>query len=147
MRLWRLTQAEHATLDGIGGMLASGRWHTKGRPLIYTASHLSLALVEQLVHRIQSPELLAKMKLVAIEIEAPDNSIGVQDTIPRDRSVSQQIGDEWLSSGKTLLLGVPSVVVPREANVIINPRHPRFGEIQVLSHEPFDIDRRFYERS
>ena len=146
MRLWRLAQAEHAQLDGVGGMLASGRWHTRGRPLIYAARHLSLALVEQLVHRIQSPELLAKMHAVAIEIDAPDDSIEVRDMIPPDRSASQRIGDDWLDSGRTLLLRVPSVVVPQEHNVIINPRHPRFGEIRMVSQEPFTIDSRFYER-
>ncbi len=147
MRLWRLTQAEHAALDGIGGMLASGRWHTKGRPLIYTASHLSLALVEQLVHRIQTPALLAKMNPVAMAIETPNDSIEVRDTIPPTRSDSQRIGDDWLDSGRTLLLRVPSVVVPQETNAIINPRHPRCGEIRVISREPFIIDSRFYERS
>lgn len=37
--------------------------------------------------------------------------------------VSLDRGDAWLVGGKSALLLVPSVVVPEEANVLLNPKH------------------------
>ncbi len=39
------------------------------------------------------------------------------------------IGDEWLSSGKSLVLAVPSTVVPQQNNVLIDPEHPGFTDL------------------
>lgn len=35
---------------GEGGLSGSGRWHRRGRPIVYTATHRSLAMLEILVH-------------------------------------------------------------------------------------------------
>src|SRR3546814_17761488 len=46
--LWRIS--EHATLDGAGGLVVGGRWHSKGRPIVYAAESTALAMLEVLVH-------------------------------------------------------------------------------------------------
>ena len=43
MRLWRISN--HASLSGEGGLHASGRWHTRGRRVVYTGKHLQLVLM------------------------------------------------------------------------------------------------------
>jgi hypothetical protein len=52
MILWRLTRRAHADLRGRGGELADGRWHTRGRPIVYGASTAALAALEVRVHLI-----------------------------------------------------------------------------------------------
>lgn len=146
MKVWRLAQAQHRSLDGAGGLYAAGRWHSRGRRVIYTSSHLSLALVEQLVHRIVDPGLLEHVGFVSIEINAPGRSITRVRRLPETRTESRQIGDDWLDRCKTLLLEVPSVVVPAEVNILINPDHPLFAEVSTIKLDEFRIDPRFYQR-
>jgi RES domain-containing protein len=46
--------------------------------------------------------------------------------------------------GSTAVLLVPSVVIPAEANVLINPRHPEAARIRVAGLAPFTLDPRLY---
>ena len=48
MILWRISN--YADLAGRGGLLAPGRWHDRGNPIVYCADHPSTALLEMLVH-------------------------------------------------------------------------------------------------
>ncbi|MFB9868734.1 RES family NAD+ phosphorylase [Vreelandella sulfidaeris] len=48
---------------------------------------------------------------------------------------NDDVGDGWLASDQSLALALPSVVVPRELNYMLNPAHPLFAEI-VSSAEP-----------
>jgi len=61
-----------------------------------------------------------------------------------DRVVARACGGEWLSSGRTPLLRVPSVVVPRECNYIVNPDHPKSASIVRLAPEPLVWDDRLF---
>jgi RES domain-containing protein len=45
------------------------------------------------------------------------------DADPSGRA-SIQLGSAWIRSGASALLRVPSVIVPDEYNVLINPPHP-----------------------
>lgn len=51
---------------------------------------------------------------------------------------SQQVGGEWTWSEESLVLRVPSVVVPVEHNYLINPEHPDVGELEFGEPRPFD---------
>lgn len=57
-------------------------------------------------------------------------------------SITQDIGDLWLSDAPSLALAVPSVVVPRERNILINPDHPDFTKITVEGPFALNIDPR-----
>ncbi|AVT78400.1 hypothetical protein RPPS3_43380 [Rhodopseudomonas palustris] len=48
MELWRISN--YADLTGTGGLRASGRWHSRGRRIVYLADHPSSAVLEMLVH-------------------------------------------------------------------------------------------------
>jgi RES domain-containing protein len=148
--VWRLTRAGHQALDGEGARLNGGRWNTDGKPVIYTSTTLSLAALEYLVH---VEPLLAPSDLVAIEIELPEGEgVGAQvDPGQFPEGDWQQypapewqaeLGDTWIEDGTFLWLAVPSAVVPQEYNVLINPHHPRSGEIRVASTRAFAFDRR-----
>ena len=48
VKLWRISN--YADLAGRGGQLAEGRWHSRGRPILYCAEAPSGALIEFPVH-------------------------------------------------------------------------------------------------
>ena len=53
MHVYRLARREYAQhLDGQGAALFGGRWNAVGQPVIYTAQHRSLAVLE---YRVNNP--------------------------------------------------------------------------------------------
>ena len=71
-----------------------------------------------------------------------------RDILPEDwRAVpwsasTQEIGTFWYKKEASLLLEVPSEVVPRQKNYLINVTHPYFNELEIQDPEPFEIDMR-----
>ena len=137
-------------MDGEGARLNGGRWNREGTAVIYTSATLSLAALEYLVH---VEPLQAPNDLIAIEVELPDDSgLGTRadpgQFPPGDwrqypaPEWQAELGDLWVEDGTFLWLAVPSVVVPQEYNVLINPAHPRMAEVHVRSTRPFSFDSR-----
>ena len=150
MRVWRICRKPYVdtALDGIGGMYTSGRWHSKGNPIVYTASSAALAALEVLVH-VDPLTAPADLRLLAIEL--PDDlSIEVIEliTLPEGwhsvpaPAALQTIGSSWLTSGRTAALNVPSAVIKVERNFLLNPRHPEVQRVRILSDEAFSFDTR-----
>jgi RES domain-containing protein len=52
------------------------------------------------------------------------------------------IGDRWLTGRGSVALIVPSALIPREPNVLLNPQHPDIGRIRIIGVEPFAFDER-----
>jgi RES domain-containing protein len=134
------------SFDSIGGLLTAGQWHSKGRPILYCTQNPSTALLETLVHiEIDAEDRPSCFRV--LKIEGPDSlSIEVVNpgTLPRDwaddLAITQGVGDEWLASGTSLLLEVPSVLVPETWNVLVNPLHMQFGQLKIakLYEHAFD---------
>ena len=150
MRVWRICRKPYVdtALDGIGGMYTSGRWHSKGNPIVYTASSAALAALEVLVH-VDPLTAPADLRLLAIEL--PDDlSIEVLEpiTLPEGwhsvpaPAALQILGSSWLTSGRTAALNVPSAVITVERNFLLNPRHPEVQRVRILSDEAFSFDTR-----
>lgn len=146
MTLWRISR--HLELDGAGGLRAAARWHTQGRPIVYCAPNPATSLLEVLVHAKIDVEDVP-VNFPYLEIDAPD-PVSVEDidtgTLGRewhtDLATTRQAGDEWLRSGRTALLRVPSVVVPATWNVLINPRHAESQRIRVVQVHNHGFDAR-----
>lgn len=66
MNLWRISK--YADLSGRGGLLAEGRWHQKGIPVVYCCDHPSTALLEVLVHMNRS-RIPPSFQLLRIECQ------------------------------------------------------------------------------
>jgi len=58
---------------------------------------------------------------------------------------TQHLGTEWLTSNQSIALEVPSVVIPLERNLILNPSHPRFSEVRATGSVPFFFDPRIFK--
>lgn len=141
MILWRVSN--YADLQGIGGIKRAGRWHSKGRPVVYLAEHPALALLETLVHfEIDSiDDLPDTYRLLKVEIEEP-SSLVLLDGLPEDETASRQIGDDWLASGNELLLRVQSVLVPESFNYLFNPLHPDASMAKIVTNHVWPFDPR-----
>ena len=138
MLVVRLTTRRHPGLDGTGSKIYGGRWNSPGRAVVYTASCGALAVLESLVNSEKIPE---NMWLVRIDV--PDTlPIEEIDSLPADPQVFRQLGDEWLQHNGTPVLRVPSVLVPRQWNLLLNPEHPLFPAIKVVEESPFAFDSR-----
>jgi len=148
VKLWRVARAAHATsgpaaFTGIGRMSVDGRWHTRGRPIVYTARTESLAKLEALVHF--RPAIAPR--LVLVEATIPDHFVATLDGAPPagwndvpDSGAARSVGDTWLQSGSSLGLEVPSVHSSIETHVLINPAHPEFAQLVMGDPVPFAFD-------
>jgi RES domain-containing protein len=151
MFLWRISN--HGTLDGRGGLSASARWHTSGRPIVYLAATPAGALVEILVHLELNPAHLPRSYQL-LKAEAPDDiRLSVVDwaSLPEnwrdDATISRTKGDEWLAASTSALLEVPSAILPETFNFLLNPLHADAGRIRVLSHQAYPYDIRLFRAS
>ena len=150
MQLWRICRQTHAAdpLSGRGGLFVSGRWHPKGRRVVYTSGTLSLAALEILVH---TDDDLIPSDLVQIEIDVPHDlnteRIDVDSLPPNWRTYPappflQKLGADWLERRDSAILRVPSAVVPQESNFLLNPAHPDAARFRVVTTEGFVWDPR-----
>ena len=146
---WRIVKARFAAaaFDGEGARRFGGRWNSKGVPVVYTAGSRALAVLEMLVH-LEDSDLLKHYRLIPVTFR--DALVKVLDPRvlpstwkrrPTPASV-RAIGDAWIAAGESAVLRVPSVVVPRENNYLLNPRHADFTKLVIDRPEPFRFDRR-----
>lgn len=135
MTVWRVSN--YVTLDGGGGLRASNRWHTRGRRIVYCAPNPATALLEVLVHNEIDLEDIP-VTYQYLEIAAPD-TVSVESldlsALPtswrESETTTRRMGDTWLDSGRTALLQVPCVIVPRTWNVLLNPLHPDSASVTI----------------
>jgi RES domain-containing protein len=146
MLIYRLGSGRCPPNDGLGASLYGGRWNHKGTPVIYAAASRALCALEVLAN---ANELAGDY--VATPIELPDDLAVVTlsiDGLPSDWDAAQattgtaDIGTEWAARLETVVLVVPSAIIAREQNYILNPRHPDFSRVRFLTSEPFQFDDR-----
>lgn len=117
--------------------------------MLYTAGSLSLAALEMLVN-LNSAELLSSYSYAKVEFEEID-ILPVEELVKLPKnwrsspppSTVQRIGDEWAVSMQSLVLRVPTSVVPGEFNFLLNVGHPSFAGIKRGRPRPFRFDERF----
>jgi RES domain-containing protein len=137
---WRLCRQPYADLSGEGARLWGGRWNSPGQPVVYLADHPALAVLEVRVH-LDLPLELLPADYVLMRIRLPDMAPSViEDAQPDARSA----GDDWLRTGDTATLVVPSVLVPFAHNLLFNPRHARATGAAIVSVTPFRFDARLW---
>lgn len=147
---WRITTFKTSTkaFNGDGAWSYGGRWNHAGHRAVYLAESISLCALEILVH-VDKQEMPSDYYCFEVTIPAGIlvEKIDVGD-LPREwRSYpthpkTQQIGTEWIESRSSLLLSVPSAVIPAERIYVLNPEHPDFEKIVIGKPEPFRLDQR-----
>ena len=148
MRVYRLTRARYAAFNGRGSLLASGRWHWAGVPVIYTAESRALAALETLVHT-RKDQIPTDYVLLDIEVDdnciesVPERDLPIDWRVPEPR-YSRNFGNEWTGSQRSVALVVPSIVIPQERNLLFNANHPDFHRVRVSPFQPFWWDHRLF---
>jgi RES domain-containing protein len=146
--VWRITTARFAryAFSGEGARLYGGRWSPKGVPVVYTAANQSLAMLEMLV---QDQPLRARYVMIEAGIPSTVRIERVSiDDLPSDwrelgaRQKLQAIGAAWARKQKAAVLAVPSAIVPRESNYLLNPLHPGFKRITISKPSTVETDLR-----
>jgi RES domain-containing protein len=146
---WRITKKKYASeaFSGEGAKLFGGRWNPVGYPMVYMAQNLSLAILELIVHMDDDSDMTS---FVAIPVTFDKSLVHVlpQSQLPEhwfDLPISEQsqmTGKKWLEQKQSVLLQVPSSVVPSESNFLINPLHPQFAQLEIGSPQPICMDQR-----
>jgi RES domain-containing protein len=86
-----------------------------------------------------------------LRIEGPD-SLSIEktevDSLPQNwaenNGTTQTIGDRWLAEGRSLLLHVPSVLVPETWNVLVNPQHTQANLLTITATYEHAFDARLF---
>jgi RES domain-containing protein len=144
-----LVKSRHAAgaFDGEGARLYGGRWNSPGTRVAYASDSMALAALEVLAH-LQSTAVLQAYSRVSLSF--PDESVEVLEASllsPRWRRFpsppeNQAIGDQWVARGESLILRVPSAILPAASNYLINPLHPEFHKAVIGRPERFALDPR-----
>ena len=152
--VWRIAtdtkDYEADDLAGTGARLGGGRWNDVDVPAVYASETQALACLETVVH-LNAGGLPLNRYLVAVTIPAgiwakarthvPASLPVGWDAEPAGRA-SILFGTEWLRSGESALLRVPSVIVNDEFNVIINPQHRDISSITAAKIRKWVYDPR-----
>ena len=141
MTIYRMHRAARSAGDYTGAMLAGGRWNPIGVPMLYAAEHLSLACLEILVH-------LDKGQLprdyVWSKADLPHRPELLNVASLNDIGSCQTAGTVWIRTVNELAIGVPSVVIPEEFNVLLNPTHTDYKTLIWSEPRPFRFDPQLF---
>jgi RES domain-containing protein len=153
MKVYRIVKKKrlNTILSGYGASLSGGRWNSEGTEVVYTSKSVSLAIMENFVHL--GVLVNNKLQYSIATINIPDNLIDVLkvEQLPSDWKTNPppestaQIGDAWIQNNSSLALVVPSVVVPIEENVLINPLHKDFSKISIIEINDYYYDDRMWK--
>jgi len=150
MIVYRITnEAYKKDISGNGAALYGSRWNSKGIHLLYTSQSISLSILESLVH-LKRKEIPPTQYLLHIEIpeEKEPAEISykkIKNGWQEDLKYSQWMGDQFIQNKQNLFLKVPSVLVPQESNVLLNPLHQEYKKVKIIAAELLELDKRLTE--
>ncbi|HET9570185.1 MAG TPA: RES family NAD+ phosphorylase [Bacteroidales bacterium] len=146
MLSYRICRAEYAADLKASG--SAGRWNHDGQWILYSSATRSLAALEMLARR-SGQFLNNPYKVMVLEVPVDSCQLLLPESLPDHwKQISsfghlREIGAEWYRRSESLVLSVPSVLIPQERNYLINTQHPDFGEmIRLVEVEEFDWDGR-----
>ncbi|HEY1948939.1 MAG TPA: RES family NAD+ phosphorylase [Bryobacteraceae bacterium] len=145
----RLCRPAYAAFDGNGGLYKAGRWHQQGYRVVYAGQSEALAALEVLVHlssQAQIPEYVCIKARIpeSIVLDLRDFGLLPPNWAAVEPTATAMIGTRWLLEKASAALRVPSVVIPRESNYVLNPEHPEFKQIIIDEPLPFEFDVRLF---
>ena len=152
MHVYRLCKEIYSTdvLQGHGGRVAAGRWHNQGQRIVYCASSEALAVLELRVHL---GRYVPRTPYVMHTLDVPDEDIMdlAAEALPKDwnaiphTTASRAVGDDWLKSGRSVALRVPSIHSHSDRNILLNPEHGNMQRTRVLARHTYQFDHRLFE--
>lgn len=152
MRLWRITTRQWALDTSCeGARLYGGRWNPIACPVMYAGATIEICALEKFVHLAGS----AHPPLVLVAIDVPEDPGLVyrpqMAELPADwadlpaPASTQDFGRRWVESARSLVMSVPSAIIPESVNAVINPRHPAYRDIELQVVRAFTFDARMFK--
>lgn len=149
---WRIIKRKHDVhaFTGEGARLFGGRWNSPGHAVVYAAESIALAALELLVH-LHDRETLYAYSVHAVHFADRHVMTVKPRSLPAGwrRSPAPHalaaIGDAWLADRTSVVLAVPSAVIPMETNYLVNPEHPDFSSLTTEGPLDFDFDPRLVQ--
>jgi RES domain-containing protein len=155
IRLYRVLRKSHAKnpFDGEGAYRFGGRWSSPGVRLAYSSEHQSLAMLEYFVH-VDADDPPPDLVLATADISETifPARVRIEDMpsnwreSPAPPSLTH-CGDEFVKSGKSVALVVPSALAPAENNWLLNPAHADFSKLVLGTVEALSYDQRMFKRA
>jgi len=149
MLVYRIVHKKFSTNPHASGL--EGRWNSTGKKVVYTAESIPLSFLENMVRR-QGVGFNNDFKILIIEIPESVNisEVKVSDLEDgwrafRDYSKCQLIGDKWYEGNKTLVLKVPSAVLPESFNYVIHAEHKDYKLVKLIRTTELVPDDRIEE--
>lgn len=134
-------------LSGEGARLHGGRWNHILCPCIYTSESRALAVLEYTVN-VNIDDIPRSLSITTFEI--PD--AGIQGlsipSLPGNwtespaPSSTKDFGTNLLNIAASPILKIPSAVISKEFNFILNPKHADAKDFKILHVEDFVYDVR-----
>ncbi|MEW4923165.1 RES family NAD+ phosphorylase [Algibacter sp. 2305UL17-15] len=148
MEVFRISAETYATKLTSSG--SANRWNFDSQEVLYTGSSRSLASLELIVHKNSiKPGIRYMVMIISLaDYDHLIRTISLEELPPNWRTFDaysdlQKIGSDWYSTQETLILKVPSAIIPLEYNYIINTQHPDFGShIKLVRTEKYFWDDR-----
>jgi RES domain-containing protein len=135
-------------ISGEGARKYGGRWNKKGNAVVYTSVSISLSLLELLMHSVGYDEIKVN-ELMTIETNVDQlkelTASQLKQGWQEDIEYCRYIGDEFLESQSSLLMKVPSAIIPEEFNILVNPKHKDFGKVKIKGTRTFQFDARLFK--
>ena len=147
MEVYRVHDRRFPALSGFGAARWGGRWNPPGVAVVYTSAAYEGTLLEALAHA-EIGSMPADH--VASRIVLPENvTVHTFDETAhpdwRRWRRSHDVGREWVDSGRTLAMVVPSLAArPWGRNVVLNPAHADFARVRVAEVVDVRWDPRLY---
>lgn len=150
MKVYRISQTKYSNSLVAPGF--AGRWNSEGEGMIYTGGSASLSCLEILAHKSGAALNSGKFSLAVVDI--PDTILISEIELRQLQQlntdwyqvlhypITQKLGNQWVSEMKSPVLKVPSAIVDREYNYLLNPLHPKFYKIKVIDVVSFNFDNR-----
>lgn len=145
MLVFRIAHKKYAENLSVSGL--SGRWNSNGKLVLYTSENISLALLENMIYRVGTG-FNDDYKIMLIEVLSENLEEIDAKKLPKNwREMDsylelQKIGDIWYDQQKSLLLKVPSSVLPENFNIVINTTHPDFKKVKLIDVLDYEPDER-----
>ena len=146
MLVFRIALSKYA--DKLQASVRAARWNPNEVKMIYTSSSRALACLENVVHRSQfGLNQLFKVMTIEVDDQIKIERIQLKD-LPADWNeftrmpYTQAIGEKWIKERTAAVLAIPSSVISEEVNYLLNPSHPDFKQIKLISTCDFIFDHR-----
>jgi len=144
MLVYRVCSAKYPNLDGAGAHLSGGRWNNPGLAIVYTASSVSLAILETRVHLRTMPLNYVRMTIeIADQAPIVDGRVNLPAGWQHNPVVTRMYGDEHFGMHADSAFIVPSVVVDTDWNLLFTPEFAA-KHAHVVGQEPVAFDVRLW---